>query len=299
MPVRLLTDCHSRAVNTTLSRLLLLTHSFSACPQRATRGIGGAAAQLAAVGDKISDPVQRSTRSRIGPMLDEQPANVMAPLLRSARSSRSRSNAPAAPNVSLPPLQQPQEPSMVINNLPPLPQEQYRPQGQSQDRWAYRLLLSEAETTWVVHNGFGNVDSIQLIAAKVQRLLENDDFLKDGKDAQGHTNTIAHPSLRTVILQHYFNPQSGIAHIFPDRFTTVPYPTLAFVMAVIANCIQEYDQGPRRRDIELSAAVYVETYACMLGLIEGVSQYAPDPYHSLKLRSNLEVWAQAGMWLYY
>ncbi|KAJ3742944.1 hypothetical protein DFH05DRAFT_1461142 [Lentinula detonsa] len=162
-------------------------------------------------------------------------------------------------------------------------------------RWAYGLPLSEAETNWVVHNGFGNVDSTQLVAAKVQRLLENDDFLKDGKDAQGRTNNIAHPSLRTVILQHYFSPRSGIAHIFPDRFTTVPYPTLAFVMAVIANCIQEYDQGPRQRDIELSAAVYVETYACMLGIIEEVNQYAPDPYHSLKLRSNLEAWAQAGM----
>ncbi|KAJ3742943.1 hypothetical protein DFH05DRAFT_1461141 [Lentinula detonsa] len=106
---------YDKACSLTPISIVKTMSSDNTRPQRATRGIGGAAAQLAAVGDKISDPVQRSSRSRIGPTLDEQPANVMAPLLRSARSSRSRSNAPAAPNVFLPPPQQLQEPLMVIN----------------------------------------------------------------------------------------------------------------------------------------------------------------------------------------
>ncbi|KAJ3818242.1 hypothetical protein F5880DRAFT_1511131 [Lentinula raphanica] len=156
---------------------------------------------------------------------------------------------------------------------------------------AYKLPLVEAD---LPRSGNCNsADEVRIVQEKVAGLLLNHDFLKYGVDEQGKTNNVAHPCLRDSCVQAYYNESTAIAQKFPDQFSTsVPIIALAFVMTVVRNCIEEYENGPKLVKKELSSVKYCRAFKCMVGILNGIK--AKNALHWNKVQRNLDSWAQAG-----
>ncbi|KAJ3833230.1 hypothetical protein F5878DRAFT_646119 [Lentinula raphanica] len=156
---------------------------------------------------------------------------------------------------------------------------------------AYKLPLVEAD---LPRSGNCNsADEVRIVQEKVAGLLLNHDFLKYGVDEQGKTNNVAHPCLRDSCVQAYYNESTAIAQKFPDQFSTsVPIIALAFVMTVVRNCIEEYEDGPKLVKKELSSVKYCRAFKCMVGILNGIK--AKNALHWNKVQRNLDSWAQAG-----
>ncbi|KAJ3831614.1 hypothetical protein F5878DRAFT_667368 [Lentinula raphanica] len=155
---------------------------------------------------------------------------------------------------------------------------------------AYGLPLVQAD--YLKLESSNSADEVILVQDKVEKLLEDGDFLKDGKDDLGKTNNLVNPALRDAILQAYYEENSAIARKFPEHFSTsIPRVALAFMMTVLLNCIEEYEDGPELTEKDLTAATYSESYDCMLGLIDALTA---NDVHWNKLKSNRASWAQAG-----
>ncbi|KAJ3821370.1 hypothetical protein F5880DRAFT_1614744 [Lentinula raphanica] len=155
---------------------------------------------------------------------------------------------------------------------------------------AYGLPLSPAD--YLKLESSNSADEVILVQDKVEKLLKDEDFLKHGKDDLGKTNNLANPALRNAVLEAYYKDSSAIARKFPEHFSTsIPRVGLAFMMTVLLNCIEEYENGPELTKKDLSAATYSETYDCMLGLIDALTA---NDVHWNKLKSNRASWAQTG-----
>ncbi|KAJ3722508.1 hypothetical protein C8R42DRAFT_641867 [Lentinula raphanica] len=155
---------------------------------------------------------------------------------------------------------------------------------------AYGLPLTQVD--YLKLESSNSADEVFLVQDKVEKLLKDGGFLKHGKDDLGKTNNLANPVLRKAVLEAYYNDSSAIAREFPEHFSTsIPRVGLAFMMTVLLNCIEEYENGPELTNKDLSAATYSETLHCMLGLIDALTA---NDVHWNKLESNRASWAQAG-----
>ncbi|KAJ3781448.1 hypothetical protein GGU10DRAFT_390621 [Lentinula aff. detonsa] len=155
----------------------------------------------------------------------------------------------------------------------------------------YKLTLTDEQ----MESGHNSRDKADIIIGKVEDLLSHENFLRDGFDELGKTNNIAHPGLRETVLSLFFKEQGSltpVAQLFPESFSnSIPQVALALTMAVVRNCIEEYEMGIRRVNKALTTEACFPVYQCMLAAIDAVNKNA---YHQRKLQQTTKEWARAG-----
>ncbi|KAJ3715298.1 hypothetical protein DFJ43DRAFT_1160504 [Lentinula guzmanii] len=155
----------------------------------------------------------------------------------------------------------------------------------------YELTLTDEQ----MESGHNSRDKADIIIGKVEDLLSHENFLRDGFDELGKTNNIAHPGLRETVLSLFFKEQGSltpVAQLFPESFSnSIPQVALALTMAVVRNCIEEYEMGIRRVNKALTTEACFPVYQCMLAAIDAVNKNA---YHQRKLQQTTREWARAG-----
>ncbi|KAE9382957.1 hypothetical protein BT96DRAFT_1009818 [Gymnopus androsaceus JB14] len=152
----------------------------------------------------------------------------------------------------------------------------------------YQLPLGDHEMPQGGHN---SQDVVDLGARKVEVLLKDDLYIRDGRDAEGHTNNYTHPAFREIILSFFYSDAHSPARNFNSYFNEkVPDVVLGLVITVVRNCIDEYKYG-HRSNIPFSASSYARTYQAVM---HGLGQLRKNALHSSKLTTALSLWAAQG-----
>ncbi|KAE9383546.1 hypothetical protein BT96DRAFT_1009043 [Gymnopus androsaceus JB14] len=139
--------------------------------------------------------------------------------------------------------------------------------------------------------GHNSQDVVDLGARKVEVLLKDDLYIRDGRDAEGHTNNYTHPAFREIILSFFYSDAHSPARNFNSYFNEkVPDVVLGLVITVVRNCIDEYKYG-HRSNIPFSASSYARTYQAVM---HGLGQLRKNALHSSKLTTALSLWAAQG-----
>ncbi|KAE9384837.1 hypothetical protein BT96DRAFT_1007673 [Gymnopus androsaceus JB14] len=140
--------------------------------------------------------------------------------------------------------------------------------------------------------GHSSQDILDLGARKVDNLLKDDEFARDGTDDQGKANNYTHPAFRDIILSFFYSDsENGLAKNFPNHFKDkVPDNVLALVITVVKHCITEYKFGKHDR-LSFTTQEHSRTYGAVLG---GLAQIRGDAHHSAKLTTALRSWATQG-----
>ncbi|KAE9405054.1 hypothetical protein BT96DRAFT_988884 [Gymnopus androsaceus JB14] len=140
--------------------------------------------------------------------------------------------------------------------------------------------------------GHSSQDILDLGVQKVDNLLKDDNFARDGTDDQGKTNNYTHPAFQDIILSFfYLDSENGFVKNFQNHFKgAVPDNVLALVITIVKHCIAEYKFGKHNR-LSFTAQEHSRTYSAVLG---GLAQIRGGAHHSAKLTPVLRSWATQG-----
>ncbi|KAF8547178.1 hypothetical protein OG21DRAFT_1490440 [Imleria badia] len=115
-------------------------------------------------------------------------------------------------------------------------------------------------------------------------------FLKDGVDAEGHANNLAHPALSGLTIDFFYTGSSSVGKLFPEVFAgEVPRVTMAIATTALKVVLDEVALGQGKVNFRVNT--YSPVYAEILGLM---SKCDTNVIHRGKTSVLCKRWAQLG-----
>ncbi|KAN0101331.1 hypothetical protein V8E55_001315, partial [Tylopilus felleus] len=115
-------------------------------------------------------------------------------------------------------------------------------------------------------------------------------FLRDGSDAEGHINNLAHPALSGLIIDFFYSAPASLSKSFPEVFMgEVPRIMVAIAATALKVVLDEDASG--EGEVNFRVSKYSLVYTEILGLM---SKCDTSTIHSEKTRVLCKRWAQLG-----
>ncbi|KAF8124295.1 hypothetical protein EV363DRAFT_1454613 [Boletus edulis] len=124
-----------------------------------------------------------------------------------------------------------------------------------------------------------------------KRLIGNGGlFLRDGSDAEGHANNLAHPALSGLIIEFFYTGPAAVGKLFSEVFVKeVPRVTVALAMTALKVVLDELASG--QGEVNFRVPTYMPVYTEILGLM---SKCDTSDIHCAKTKALWTQWAQIG-----
>ncbi|KAF8130103.1 hypothetical protein EV363DRAFT_1450562 [Boletus edulis] len=124
-----------------------------------------------------------------------------------------------------------------------------------------------------------------------KRLIGNGGlFLRDGSDAEGHANNLAHPALSGLIIEFFYTGPAAVGKLFSEVFVKeVLRVTVALAVTALKVVLDELASG--QEEVNFRVPTYMPVYTEILGLM---SKCDTSDIHCAKTKALWTQWAQIG-----
>ncbi|KIK13949.1 hypothetical protein PISMIDRAFT_117901 [Pisolithus microcarpus 441] len=127
--------------------------------------------------------------------------------------------------------------------------------------------------------------------SEAQMLIRGAVFLRDGVDAEGSTNNMAHPAL-VALITDFFYALSSLSIAFPEVFSCeVPKVAMCLVATTLHAALNEYTQTGTRQDCPFEYVGYSRVFT---GFLDMQHQLDLVPKHASKTKALGIAWVTSG-----
>ncbi|KAI6036764.1 hypothetical protein PISMIDRAFT_97711, partial [Pisolithus microcarpus 441] len=127
--------------------------------------------------------------------------------------------------------------------------------------------------------------------SEAQMLIRGAVFLRDGVDAEGSTNNMAHPALAALITD-FFYALLSLSIAFPEVFShEVPKVAVCLVATALCATLDKYTQTSTHQDPPFEYIGYSRVFASFLDMQH---QLDSVPKHASKMKALHITWVTSG-----